>query len=152
MLEDKFLLERIKQKIISNVETRKNMLVGKKYYSNKNDILHKGVALRNTEVDSVLRNADNRIPHNHHQVLVDEKTSYLFTYPPILNIDNDEEITLSVNKVLGDSFSKRLKDLCIEASNCGVSWIHYWISDGAFKYEKVPSEEIISLYSNNFKN
>ena len=151
MLEDKFLLERIKQKIINNENIRKNMLIGKKYYSNKNDILSTGVALRNTEVEGILRNADNRIPHNHHQVLVDEKTSYLFTYPPILNINNDEDTTSVVNKVLGDGFSKRLKDLCIEASNCGVSWIHYWINNEEFKYEKVPSEEVIPLYSNNLE-
>jgi SPP1 family phage portal protein len=151
LLEDKFLLERIKQNIINHEEIRKNMLIGKKYYNNKNDILKKGVALRNTEVEGVLRNADNRIPHNHHQVLVDEKTSYLFTYAPILNINNDEVSTSSVNKVLGDNFSKRLKDLCIEASNCGVSWLHYWINNESFKYEKVPSEEIIPLYSNNLE-
>lgn len=151
MLEDMFLLERIKQKILNNEEIRKNKIIGKQYYDNKNDILKKGVALRNTEVDSVLRNADNRIPHNHHQVLVDEKTSYLFTYPPIININNDEDITSSVNKILGNNFSKKLKDLCIESSNCGVAWLHYWISNNLFKYEKVPSEEIIALYNNNLE-
>ncbi len=39
-----------------------------------------------------LRSADNRIAHNFHQILVDEKASYMFTYPVIFDIENDKKI------------------------------------------------------------
>ena len=42
--------------------------------NNKNDILLKGIIPKGEGKDP-LRNADNRIPHNIHQILVDEKIS-----------------------------------------------------------------------------
>ena len=63
--------------------------------NNKNDILLKGIIPKGEGKDP-LRNADNRIPHNIHQILVDEKISYLFTYPPIIDIEDNEEINEKV--------------------------------------------------------
>ena len=39
-----------------------------KYYRNENKILDKGIVPKQSEGKNPLRNADNRIPHNLHQV------------------------------------------------------------------------------------
>lgn len=129
----------------------------KKYYKNNTEINDKGVTSTSTEKvgDEILRHADNRISHNYHQTLVDEKASYLFTYPPIIDIDNNKnKMNSEIKALLGDNFSRKLKHLCIEASNCGVAWIHYWLdieNNNKFEFEKVNTEECIAIRDNTLK-
>lgn len=132
------------------------MLKAKNYYKNKTDVEILGVVPKNSENKDPLRNADNRISHNFHQILVDEKIAYMFTYPVLFDIDNNKNINDKVNEILGDDFERKIKNLAIEASNCGVAWLHYWIDETdpnkrVFKYDKVNSEEIIPLYSNGLE-
>lgn len=148
-------LEKIK-KIIANDKTKvEKILSEKKYYKVENDILDTGVRPKDAGNDP-LRNADNRIAHNFHQLLVDEKASYMFTYPVIFDVENDKDINSKVNKTLGDDFNRKSKNLCIEASNVGCSWLHYWINNSSemkkeFKYELVNTEEIIPIYDNGLE-
>lgn len=148
-------LEKIKN-IIANDKTRvEKILSEKKYYKVENDILETGVRPKD-EGNDPLRSADNRIAHNFHQILVDEKSSYMFTYPVIFDIENDKDINSKVNKTLGDDFNRKSKNLCIEASNVGCSWLHYWINNSSeikkeFKYELVNTEEIIPIYDNGLE-
>lgn len=149
-------LEKIKFKILNNSEKKSEILKAKSYYENKTDILENGVVAKNGDTKDPLRNADNRISHNFHQILVDEKVAYMFTYPVLFDIDNNEELNKKVNEILGDDFERKTKDIAIEASNCGVSWLHYWIDEAdskekKFKYEKVDTEEIVPIYSNGLE-
>lgn len=156
MLEDGLLLQRIQAKILNNQSKADTIRTAKNYYNNKNDILLKGIIPEGKGKDP-LRNADNRIPHNIHQILVDEKISYLFTYPPIIDIEDNEEINEKVNQSLGNEFERKLKNIGIEASNCGTAWMHYWIEidedtrESKFKYEVVNTEEIIPIYDNGLE-
>lgn len=152
MIEDNFLLQRIKNKILNNENNKGKILQAKSYYKNQNDIVDKGVTAK-SETKDPLRNADNRIPHNIHQLLVDEKVSYLLTYPPIISVE-DENITEQINNILGENYSRKLKNVAIESSNAGVGWIHYWIDtkeERQFKYEVVNTEEIIPVYQNGLE-
>lgn len=149
-------LEKIKR-IISNDKIRaETILEEKKYYEVENDILKNGVRPKDQGKDP-LRSADNRIAHNFHQILIDEKASYMFTYPVLFDIENDKKINSEVNKVLGDDFTRKSKNLCIEASNVGCAWLHYWIKEDLegkskeFKYELVNTEEIIPIYDNGLE-
>ncbi|MDU7068827.1 MAG: phage portal protein [Clostridium perfringens] len=139
------------QKIISDdTDRRDDILKAKKYYNNENDIKESGITPSETDP---LRNADNRISHNFHQIMVDEKASYMFTYPVLFNIDNNKEINIKVGEVLGDEFESVSQSLCIEASNAGVGWVYYWINDRdkTFNYTLVPTEQIIPVFKKNFK-
>lgn len=132
------------------------MIKAKSYYGNKTDIEQCGVTPKSSENKDLFRNADNRINHNFHQILVDEKVAYMFTYPVLFDIDDNKEISNKVNEILGDDFERKTKNLAIEALNCGVAWLHYWIdetdpSNRVFKYEKVNSEEIVPVYSNGIE-
>ena len=149
-------IKRINQLIKKNAEKHDAMKKAKEYYINKTDIEKTGVISTTVEKvrDNILRNADNRITHHFHGLLVDEKAAYMFTYPPIIDIDNDKKgANEKVNAVLGHNFERKLKDLCIEASNCGVAWLHYWINDkNEFKYEKISSEQCNPIYSGTLEN
>lgn len=145
------------KKILKLIEEKQDFVkkcsVAKRYYNNDNDILHTGVLVNNSEKDGVLRSADNRIPHSYHSILVDEKIAYMFTYPPIIDVDdNANNINDDINAVLGDRFVLELQSLCEEASNTGVAWLHYWLDDNnEFKFKKVNTEECIPIYDNTLE-
>jgi SPP1 family phage portal protein len=144
-------LKRIKNKIIDSEIEINNIKEAKKYYKNENLILEKGVSVKG----SPIRNADNRIPHNFHEILTDEKASYLFTYPVLIDVDGNTSTNEKVMEVLTDDFPRKIKNQCIEATNGGTSWIHYWkkedVAPVQFKYALVSTEEIIPLYSSGLE-
>lgn len=131
-------------------ENKDAITVGKDYYHNKTLIKETGVVPKTKS--NVLRNADNRIAHNFHQLLVDEKVAYMFTYPILIDVDDNEAINERVDDVLGQEFVRKMKDLGVEASNTGCAWLHYWANEkNEFKYEKVESEQILPFYSDDLE-
>lgn len=138
----------------------KEAMVAERYYKNETDILFaprraKEVAEKNEDgelethdVSSPMRNADNRIPFNFHGLLVNQKAAYMFTAPPIMDIGSDAA-NKKLSAFLGDKYPKVCKDLCVEASNKKVGWIHVWKSSGDKKihYAVVPSEQIRPIWS-----
>ncbi|ENI1325048.1 phage portal protein [Listeria monocytogenes] len=129
-----------------------------KYYQNENDILRRKNPLEDKlkEKDSKnpLRNADNRISHPWHWLLVDQKAAYTMTVPPTFDVD-DDDLNKEITKLLGDSFPKIAKDLCVNASNAGVAWLHIWKDEdhqNFFKYAVIDSKQIIPVYSKRLDN
>ncbi len=119
-----------------------------RYYKNENDILWKGVQKQENDP---LRNADNRIPRNFHGLLVNQKTAYMFTAPPLFDT-GEKAINTQVADILGDEYAKVCKDLCVNASNSSVAWLHYWRDDeNRFNYAVVDSEQILPVFSSNLK-
>jgi SPP1 family phage portal protein len=149
-------INKIKEIIKRDNERRKKILENKKYYDFENKIILTGIVPGNEHKDP-LRQADNRIAHNFHQLLVDEKAAYMFTYPPLIDINNDTNTNKEITNILGDDFECICKNLCIEASNAGVSWLHYWYKADekgekeSFEFEIIETEQIIPIYSNNLK-
>ncbi|ERT59342.1 phage portal protein [Megasphaera vaginalis (ex Srinivasan et al. 2021)] len=115
-----------------------------RYYRVQNDILFK--KRKEDVTETPLRNADNRIPHPFYQLLVNQKAAYMFTAPPTFDIGNDSQ-DQAITKVLGDAYGKKMKDICVNASNTGIGWIHYWINDGEFDWAVVPSVQVIPVWS-----
>ncbi|HBF3276947.1 TPA: phage portal protein, partial [Clostridioides difficile] len=85
------------KKLIEQTNSKHNNFVKKadeaeKYYKNQNDIIRdrspNNVGKVNT-ANNPLRNADNRIPFNWFGFLVNQKVSYLFTYPPTFDVGDD---------------------------------------------------------------
>lgn len=131
-----------------------NIKVGERYYSNNNDIKYKKSPSNNsvpkTSVNH-LRNADNRIPFNWHGFLVNQKASYMFTYPPTFDV-GDDKVNSAITDALGDSYAKVSKTLCVNASNGGTSWLHIWKNENhEFKYAVVDTKQIIAIYSNDLE-
>lgn len=124
----------------------KNAEVARRYYRNKTDILFAPVKSAE-EDEKPLRNADNRIPFNFHGLLVNQKAAYMFTAPPLFDL-GDAVANKALTDFFGDKFAKACKDLCIDASNCTVGWLHLWKdkADG-YKYAVVPPEQILPIYN-----
>lgn len=123
--------------------------VAKRYYKHENDILNDSApANRNKhKEDNPLRAADNRIPHDYHAQLVNQKAAYLFTYPPIFDTGN-KQLNEQVKEVLGDRYEKYCNVLCTDASNYNSGWLHVWKNDeGNFQYAPVSPMQIIPIYS-----
>lgn len=117
-----------------------------RYYVGRNDILYRKDNESDDDDPNPLRVADNRIPFNFHGLLVDQKAGYLFTAPPLFDT-KDDELNEQIAKTLGDGYAKKCKDLCVDASNAGVGWIHYWIDETkGFCYGVVPSIQIYPVY------
>lgn len=121
------------------------------YYRNKTDILLPEPKERREKEDKPLRNADNRIPFNFHGLLVNQKASYMFTAPPLFDVGS-KEANKQLTAFLGDKYAKACKDLCIDASNCTVAWLHVWKgADGKRRYAVVPAEQVIPVWSKSLE-
>lgn len=122
----------------------------KAYYRNETDILFPTLKEEKGAEENPLRNADNRIPFNFHGLLVNQKASYMFTAPPLFDL-GQKAANKALVKFLGDKYTKACKDLCIDASNCSISWLHLWRDEKDWQYAVVPTEQIIPIWSQNLK-
>lgn len=123
-----------------------------RYYFNKNDITNRNNGeskLNEAGKDEPLRQADNRVSNNYHQLLVDQEAGYVATVPPSIDVE-DEALNDKVKDALGDNFNLRLNQMVVDASNAGVAWLHYWIDeDGQFRYGIVPPDQVVPIYSSD---
>lgn len=126
---------------------------GQRYYEVKNDILYRKPRRQDTSTPKTmddanpLRQADNKIPFSFYKLLVNQKAGYMFTAPPLFDVGNDAA-NKAITETLGDSYARKCKDLCVNACNAGVAWLHYWMDDSkGFQYGVVPSYEIIPVWS-----
>ncbi|MGN6710710.1 phage portal protein [Anaerocolumna jejuensis] len=139
----------IKRYTTGHAEFIVNATTAERYYRNKNDILLNKPKAQEEDTENPLRNADNRIPRNFHGLLVNQKAAYMFTAPPLFDIGS-QDANKRITEVLGDRYAKATKDLCINASNCSVAWLHYWKnSEGAFEYGVVDSKQIIPVWTSD---
>ncbi len=126
-----------------------NANIAERYYRNESDILQDSKKEKE-DTENPLRNADNRIPRNFHGLLVNQKAAYLFTAPPLFDIDNNKDTNKKVTEALGDRYAKVAKDLCVNASNSSVAWLHFWTDKyKAFQYGVIDSKQIIPVWSSD---
>ena len=126
----------------------------RRYYQNDNAICKSGAAAV-AEVNGYLRklgknplkSADNRIPTNWHRIITDQKIGYLLTYPPQLDTPGDSASAQRLAETLGGDFPRIVKQLGVDATNCGAAWLTYWYqAGGPFGYWTVAPEQIRAFY------
>ncbi|MEY8370134.1 phage portal protein [Aerococcaceae bacterium 50-4] len=146
------VLKKIIKNNLNKFEQRNSQIrKARKYYVNENDIMLDSDPI-NQQYDeqnkNALRQADNRVSHNWHRLLVNQKAAYMMSEPPRFDA-NDKHLNSEITKLLGDSFSKIAKDLCVDASNGGISWVHVWRDEdnNFFKYGIIDSTQIIPIFS-----
>ena len=139
----------IKKYTLGHADMVVKTMVAERYYESKNDILN--MPIKTDEEKNPLHNADNRIAHNFHGLLVDQKASYMFTAPPLFDIGSQAG-NGRITEVLGDKWAKTCKKLCVNASNSGIAWLHFWKEkDKQFKYGVVDSKQIIPVWSSDLE-
>lgn len=119
-----------------------------RYYRNRTDILLKQE--KKDETGNPIRNADNRIPRNYHGLIVNQKASYAFTAPPLFDVGS-QPVNEKITDALGDEYKKNCMELCVNAANCSVAWVHYWRGESGFEWAVVDSKEIIPVMSRSLK-
>lgn len=150
MNEEKRTIDIVRELIKKNATSHRRKInrskAAERYYRNENDILYRSGPERDK---SPLRNADNRIPRNFHGLLVNQKASYMFTAPPLFDVGN-APANKQIADALGDAYAKKCKDLCVNASNSSVAWLHYWVDDAAgFQYGVIDSKQVIPVFSSS---
>lgn len=140
-------INKIKRIILQDSERRRQIAIEKKYYENDNMIKIKGILPSDTDP---LRSADNRISHNFHQLITDEKVAYMFTNAVLFDV-GDKNVNKQIIETLGDDFKSESAYLCTNATNNKVAWLHYWIEDGKFQYAVVETEQCIPIFDGNLK-
>ena len=123
--------------------------IADRYYRNQSDILH-GEEKKDEE-GHPLRNADNRIPRNFHGLIVNQKAAYAFTTPPTFDIGSSKA-NAEILKALGDEYRKECMELCVNAANAGVAWIHYWTNaENEFEWAVIESKQIVPIWNKSAK-
>lgn len=141
----------IQEYMMGHGEFVSKSLIAERYYKNKNDILFPKIEETRSKKEEPIRNADNRISHGFHGLLVRQKAAYAFTRPPAFDIGSVGN-NKRVADVLGEKFSKICKKICTNASNSGVAWVHFWKNEeGAFRYAVVDSKQIVPVYTDDLE-
>ncbi len=152
-------LEALK-KLIQNTSSSRNDLINnyKKsvdYYENKTDITTRndGKPKLNKEgKKDPLRSADNRIPSNFYQLLVDQEAGYVASVFPDIDVGKDTD-NQKILDVLGDDRALTLNGLLVDSSNAGRGWLHYWIDeDNNFRYGIIQPDQITPVYATTLDN
>ena len=93
-----------------------------------------------------LRDADNRIASHFYNFLVEQKATYLFGNPVTFDAKS-KTINETIEKQLGGHWRKLCKNLCINASNCKVGWVHHWLDENnEYHYGIVDSKQVYAFW------
>ncbi|MFG6671069.1 phage portal protein [Bacillus subtilis] len=131
---------------------RDKMLEGVAYYMNQADIKKKlryyyEGGIRKVDTDK----PNNRISHNWHKLLVQQKTQYLVGKPITFNAE-DENFLKLVNDFVNEEFDDVLNQLLKNASNKGREWLHPFVDEeGKFDFIRIPAEEVCPVYDTTKK-
>jgi len=152
--KEEILKDLIKDDLESDI--KKRMAEGVAYYGNEPDILDEDFRKYNVEGIAYIdyTKSNRHITNNFQKLLVDQKASYIIGNPIVIDFQNenvsDEEKETAINDVdniLGESFEDTINDWIVGTSNKAWEIVHIFIDDeGNFKYEIVPSEQIIPIY------
>lgn len=133
-------------------QLRNRYRISKLYYQAKTKITERKTPNSSIKDDNPLRQANNAVGSNFHQLLVDQEAGYLATVAPTIDVGSDRDND-TVAEVLGDTFNTTLKRQVVEASNAGVAWLHYWIDDdNNFRYSTVPPDQIYAIFDTKLDN
>lgn len=137
--------------LIENHDTSK-MIEGQRYYYNENNILNRQMYFYRDGVKIIDETkANNKLPHNWHKLLVDQKVAYLVGKPVAFQVEPKEYVE-RLNLILGEEWDDALNELAKNASNKGTEWLHVYINeDGLFKFIIIPAEEIIPIYDTSLQ-
>jgi SPP1 family phage portal protein len=131
----------------------KDYEISMRYYKNETDYsLEKDdiSKIADPAEDNELRRYDARVPNNFHQLLVDQKTNYMASIPPVIDTGKDKLNELLIDR-LGDKYDNVFLNLATDASNAGVSWVQVWKDDktARIKYAVIPPDQITPIYNNS---
>ena len=130
---------------------KRKMHDGEMYYRSRNKAIMDRKMLIYTEDDNgcpvtILDpyKANNKLASGFMKLLVDQKVNYSLGKDINLKTEQSDELW----NILGMRFQSTLKQIAKESSKKAIGWGHVYIDEnGMFKLIKIPSEQIIPVYS-----
>lgn len=148
---------------------RRYMDVGQRYYDGDHDVLREDFTTswvyekdnEGNEKKSLITNenkSNHHNVHNYHQLLVDQKASFITGKPPTVTIEGAEkspELKIyenEITKYVDETFADTLIDYITGASNKGVEYLHFYIDkNGDLRYTIIPAQEVIAYYDAQYQ-
>lgn len=128
-------------------EVYKTMEVGKNYFFNKNDIIHRErfyIDRKGEPVKTELL-SNNKLAHPFMRKLVNQKVNYLLSKD--FTVRGNEQYVKQLNEYFNDKFRLTLVNTGKESIRCGVAWMQvYYNKEGKLKFKHIPSSEIIPFW------
>lgn len=143
--QEEFLIECIKE--YRDSEVYKTMEIGKNYFFNKNDIIHRErfyIDRKGEPVKTELL-SNNKLAHPFMRKLVNQKVNYLLSKD--FTIRGNEQYVQQMNEYFNDRFRLTLVNTGKECIRCGIAWVQvYYNKEGELKFKHIPSNEIIPFW------
>lgn len=128
---------------------RRWMELGERYYIGDHEILNRKrlVVGPGGQMIEDKNLANHRLVHTFARKLVDQKVGYLLSKPMTVKAE-DETYAKVLGDIFNSDFQRILKNIGKEAINKGRAWLHvYYDEEGKLAFKKIPSQEIIPLWS-----
>lgn len=143
--QEEFLVQCIKEFRDSLVF--KTMEIGKNYFFNRNDIIHRRkyyIDRKGVPVETDLL-SNNKLAHPFMRKLVNQKVNYLLSKD--FTIRGDESYVKELHNYFNDRFRLTLVNTGKESIRCGIAWMQvYYNEEGKLKFKHIPSDEIIPFW------
>lgn len=143
--QEEFIVECIKE--YRDSEVYRTMEVGKNYFFNKNDIIHRERFYIDRKGEPVKTDllSNNKLAHPFMRKLVNQKVNYLLSKD--FTIRGDDDYVKQLQEYFNDRFRLTLVNTGKESVRCGVAWMQvYYNDEGKLKFKHIPSSEIIPFW------
>ena len=128
----KFISEEVRE--WRNSEQYAHIVEAERYYRNRSDVQRKTVRIANR--------SNTKIEHPILKKLIDQKADYLLSKPFTVKTDS-EAYADALNKLFDNVFRRKVKSLGKGAVKSGIAWLQPYFDNGALKFLRIPSHEII---------
>lgn len=132
-----------------NCKERKEMLVSKRYFEGKHDILDRQrmVIGEGGKLVPVENLPNNKLVDNQYKKLVEQKTNYALGKP--LTIASSNETYLEeLRKIFDKRLFRQLRVLGEEAISSGIAWLYpYYNNRGEFRVKVFPGYEVMPIWT-----
>jgi len=143
--QEDFLVQCIKEYRDSRMF--KDMLVGKHYFFNRNDICQRQRYYidRKGEPHMCELLTNTKLTHPFIRKLVNQKINYLLSKD--FTIQGDEKYVEHLRDYFNDKFKLTLTNIGSSSVICGIAWMQvYYNEEGKLKFKHIPSEEVIPFW------
>jgi len=130
-------------------EAKSEMRNGVNYYDGKHDILSRDFRVYHVKKTKRINEnkANNRVPNTFHTELNDQKADYILAKEVAITSKNEDLDKEFSKGEFREKFEKTLHEMCVNCSNKGIEWLHFYIDEnGKFDYTIIPAEQIIPDY------
>lgn len=132
-------------------KTRRDMMTGLAYYSDRQDIeMKQRRAIGPTGNPVEVRNLPNfKIMDNQYGILVDQKNNYLLGKPVEIKTEGkDDTYTKVLDEIFTDDYWETMQATGENAINCGIAWQFVYVgADGKLRVKMLRGDRVLPFWA-----